>query len=130
MQASEQCNAWVILLCYSTKACAVVLVIGLNRIAGHVYLHSRGITSLLQSVASRADAFVRQHIPSQTPLSLLVLFPAAHDHCSIDFQAFNKPFGKRCFTQRFLAIFIPEKWAGFLPRFYIKPIMVAFAHSP
>jgi hypothetical protein len=88
------------------------------------------ITSLLQSVASRADAFVRQHIPSQTPLSLLVLFPAAHDHCSIDFQAFNKPFGKLCFTQRLLAIFIPEKWARILPRFYIKPIMVAFAHSP
>jgi hypothetical protein len=52
-------------------------------------IYSR-IASLLQSVASRADAFVRQHIPSQTPLSLLVLFPAAHDHCSIDFPSLRQ----------------------------------------
>jgi hypothetical protein len=102
MQASEQCNAWVSPMCYSTKACAVVLVIGLNQIAFMVisisevgeFFNEFGIssciTSLLQSVASRADAFVRQHIPSQTPLSLLVLFPAAHDHCSIDFSSLQQ----------------------------------------
>jgi hypothetical protein len=45
------------------------------------------------------------------------------------FQAFGKPFGKLCFTQRLLAILISEKLAGFLLRFYIKPILVAFAYS-
>ena len=45
------------------------------------------IACLPRSVASRADGFIRQHIPSQKPLSSLVLFPAAQDHCSIDFPS-------------------------------------------